>query len=292
MIVNKQNLSTLYVAIKTAFNKGLKSNEVLWSRVATEVPSSTKEESYKWLGQFPRLQKWIGDRVIKNLKAHSYSITNEKFESTVGIPKDDIEDDTYGVFTPLFEEMGYSALTHPDELVFGLLAKGFDELCYDGQNFFDTDHKVGEDSVSNMQAGSGVPWFLLDTNRPLKPIIFQKRRDYSIKARQDDTSEAVWQRDEFEYGVDARVNAGFGLWQLAFGSKADLTAANFDTAMESMMGLKSDEGRPLGVRPNLLVVGPKNRAKANQVIEVMNQEGGASNPNYKAVEVLVVSWLD
>lgn len=292
MIVNKQNLSTLYVAIKTAFNKGLKSNEVLWSRVATEVPSSTKEESYKWLGQFPRLQKWIGDRVIKNLTAHSYSITNEKFESTVGIPRDDIEDDTYGVFTPLFEEMGYSALTHPDELVFGLLAKGFDELCYDGQNFFDTDHKVGDASVSNMQAGAGVPWFLLDTNRPLKPIIFQKRREYNIKARQDDTSEAVWSRDEFEYGVDARVNAGFGLWQLAFGSKADLTSANFDTAMESMMGLKSDEGRPLGVRPNLLVVGPKNRAKANQVIEVMNQEGGASNPNYKAVEVLVVSWLD
>lgn len=292
MIVNKQNLSALYVAIKTAFNKGLKSDKVLWPRVATEVPSSTKEESYKWLGQFPRLRKWIGDRVVKNLKAHSYSITNEKFESTVSIPKDDIEDDTYGVFTPLFEEMGYSALTHPDELVFSLLAKGFDELCYDGQNFFDTDHKVGKESVSNLQAGSGVPWFLLDTNRPLKPIIFQKRREYDLKARQDDSSEAVWERDEFEYGVDARVNAGFGLWQLAFGSKADLTEANFDTAMESMMGLKSDEGRPLGVRPNLLVVGPKNRSKANKVIEVMNKEGGASNPNYKAVEVLVVSWLD
>lgn len=292
MIVNKQNLNALYVAIKTAFNKGLKSDKVLWNRVATEVPSSTKEESYKWLGQFPRLREWIGDRVAKNLKAHSYSITNRKFETTVPISRDDIEDDNYGVFTPLFEEMGYAALTHPDELVFGLLAKGFDELCYDGQNFFDTDHKVGKSSVSNMQAGSGVPWFLLDTNRPLKPIIFQKRRDYDLKARQDENSEANWQRDEFEYGVDARVNAGFGLWQLAFGSKADLTDANFDTAMESMMGLKSDEGRPLGVRPNLLVVGPKNRAKANQVIEVMNKDGGGSNPNYKAVEVLVVSWLD
>ncbi|WP_417656185.1 Mu-like prophage major head subunit gpT family protein [Pseudidiomarina aestuarii] len=292
MIVNKSNLSIIYTAVKTAFNKGLVDANAYWNKVATEVPSSTKEESYKWLGQFPRLQKWIGDRVVKNLSAHSYSITNEKFESTISIPRDDIEDDTYGVFTPLFQEMGHAAKTHPDELVFSVLASGFNSLCYDGQNFFDTDHKVGKNSVSNVQAGSGVPWFLLDTNRPLKPIIFQKRREYDLKSRQDDSSEASWQRDEFEYGVDARVNAGFGLWQLAFGSKADLTEANFDLALEAMMGLKSDEGRPLGVRPNLLVVGPKNRAKANNVIEVMNKEGGASNPNYKAVEVLVVPWLE
>lgn len=292
MIINKANLSIIYTAVKTAFNKGLKDATEYQSRIATVVPSSTKEENYKWLGQFPRLQKWIGDRTVKNLKAHSYSITNEKFESTIAIPRDDIEDDTYGVLTPLFEEMGHAAKTHPDELVFGLLAQGFDQLCYDGQNFFDTDHKVGDESVSNMQAGAGVPWYLLDTNRPLKPIIFQKRRDYDLKSRQDETAESTWLRDEYEYGVDARVNAGFGLWQLAFGSKADLTEANFDAALEAMMALKSDEGRPLGVRPNLLVVGPKNRAKANKAIEVMNKEGGASNPNYKAVEVLVVPWLE
>jgi phage major head subunit gpT-like protein len=297
MIINKAGLSGLFVAIKTAFTKGLKDTTTYWQKVATLVPSTTKEEKYTWLGQFPRMREWLGDRQIKNLAAHDYSIKNKKFESSVAIPRDDLDDDSYGVFTPMYEEMGFSAATHPDELVFALLAQGFAKPCYDGQSFFDTDHPVGnedtgESSVSNMQAGADFPWFLLDVNRPLKPIIFQRRRDYAIKAMTKDDDENVFMRDEYRYGVDARVNAGFGLWQLAFGSKATLNADNFDAAIASMMALKSDEGRPLGVNPSLLVVGSSNRAKAKAVIEKENLANGESNTNYKAVEILVVPWLD
>ena len=43
--------------------------------------------------------------------------------------------------------------------------------CYDGQNFFDTDHPVGEqgsqETVSNVQTGAGPAWYLLDTTRPV-----------------------------------------------------------------------------------------------------------------------------
>ena len=38
---------------------------------------------------------------------------------------------------------------HPDELVYGLLANGFTEKCYDGKAFFATDHPVGKDKASN-----------------------------------------------------------------------------------------------------------------------------------------------
>ena len=61
--------------------------------------------------------------------------------------------------------------------------------------------------------------------------------------------------------------------------------------MTGMMSIKSDEGRPLGVKPNLLVVGPSNRSAAQSLIEVQKLANGADNPNYKAVEVLVVPWL-
>ncbi|MCE9679611.1 Mu-like prophage major head subunit gpT family protein [Shewanella sp. AS1] len=297
MIINKANLSSLFVAIKTAFNKGLKDTNPQWQKVATLVPSTTASTTYAWLGQFPRLREWIGDRQLKSLAAHAYSVVNKKFESSVAIPRDDIDDDTYGVFTPLFEEMGYAAATHPDELVYALLAAGFTTACYDGQNFFDTDHPVGNEdggitSVSNMQAGAGAPWFLLDVNRPIKPLIFQRRRDYAIKAMTKDDDEAVFMRDEYRYGVDARVNAGFGLWQLAFGSKAVLDAANFKAARTGMKSLKSDEGRPLAVMPNLLVVGPSNEAAAEALIMTRTLDGGGDNPLYKTVEVLVVPWLD
>ena len=86
--------------------------------------------------------------------------------------------------------------------------------------------------------------------------------------------------------------AGFGFWQQAFASKAELTDANLDGAIQAMMSFKSDMGRPLGIQPNVLVVGPSNRAAAKKVVEAEYKAQGESNTNYKAVEVMVVPWLD
>lgn len=297
MDISQNALKALYTAVKTAFQQGRGTYQPTWERVATLVPSTAAQEDYAWLGEFSRLREWIGDRQINRMKLHDYSIKNKKFEGTEGIPAERIEDDTYGVLMPKFQDMGYAAATHPDELVYGLMALGFETTCYDGQYYFDTDHPVidehgQEQSVSNMQAGAGSAWFLLDTRRPLKPLIFQRRRDYRLQAKTDaGTSDRVFMADEYLYGVDARVNAGFGFWQQAFGSKAALDEANFDAAMAAMGALKSDKGRPLGIMPDLVVVGPSNRAAAKKLIEAQNKEGGASNPNYKAVEVLVVPWL-
>lgn len=297
MIINRGNLAALFVGIQTAFNSAFAATTPTWNKIATLVPSKTKEEKYGWLGQFPKLREWVGDRQVKSIAAHDYAIKNKKFESTIGIPRDDIDDDSYGVYTPLFQEMGYAAATHPDELVYAMLAAGFTTTGYDGQYFFDIDHPVGDQegaaaSVSNMQAGAGNPWFLLDTSRPLKPIIFQKRRDYAIKSMTKEDDEKVFMADEFRYGVDARVNAGFGFWQLAFGSKATLDQVNFDAAYAAMMAFKSDEGRPLGVKPTMLVCGASNRATALAVVQNERLANGESNKNYKAVDVMVVPWLN
>lgn len=298
MDISNNSLNALYSAVNAAFQQGQQTYTPTWQRVATLVPSTTAQEDYSWLGEFTRLREWIGDRQIERMKVHDYSVKNKKYEGTQGIPAERIEDDTYGVLMPLFQDMGYAATTHPDELVYALLALGFSTACYDGQYFFDTDHPVIDEngetqSVSNMQAGAGKPWFLLDTSRPLKPLIFQRRRDYRLQAKTDaGTSDRVFMADEYLYGVDARVNAGFGFWQQAFASKATLSTANFDSAFASMGALKSDKGRPLGIMPSLLVVGPSNRAAANKVVEAMLIDGGDTNTNYKAVEVLVVPWLE
>lgn len=296
MIINKAALAALFVAIKTAFNEGRSRVEPSWQQVATRVPSTTASETYAWLGQFPRLREWIGDRQLKSLAAHAYSIVNKKFESSVAIPADNLEDDTYGVFTPLFEEMGYAAATHPDELIYGLLKKGFEETCYDGQYFFDSDHPGvdadgNEVSVSNLQAGASAPWFLLDVRRPLKPLIFQERKSYAIKSMTEANDEGVFMRDEYRYGVDGRCNVGFGFWQQAFGSKADLTEANFDAAYDAMTSQYTEEGRPLGIMPSLLVVGPSNRKKGQEILKAARKANGETNTNEGLVELLVVPWL-
>lgn len=291
MIINQSNLTLLYQAFKTAFNTGFRTNEQQWGRIATLVPSSTKSEQYGWLGQFPKLREWIGDRQVKNMAASSYAITNKSFESTIGVNRDDIEDDQYGVYTPLFQEMGFAAATHPDEMVFALLAAGFTTNCYDGQFFFDSDHPVGTGVVSNSGGGAGTPWYLLDVRRPLKPLIFQRRKDYNMQILQDEKDEAVFMRKEYRYGVDARCNVGFGFWQQAYGSKQTLDATNYAAARTAMMSLKSDEGRPLGIKPNLLVVPPSLESAALTLLQAEKNANGADNIYRNTAELIVVPWL-
>jgi phage major head subunit gpT-like protein len=85
------------------------------------VPSSTSEQKYGWLGKITKFREWLGERQVQNLLAHDYSIKNKTFENTVGVDRDEIEDDQYGVYKPVFEQLGQDAATHPDELVFELL---------------------------------------------------------------------------------------------------------------------------------------------------------------------------
>jgi len=297
LVINAGNLAILKRAFHAAFKKGFGNPVSLWQKVATLCPSSTRTNDYGWLGKIPGMREWIGDRQVNNLKLHSYSIKNKSFESTIGVDRDDIDDDQYGQYTPMMEMLGQNAADHPDELVFALLAAGFETPCYDGQYFFDTDHPVidadgNETSVSNMQAGTGNPWFLLDTRRPLKPLIYQERKKAEFVALDSPDDPNVFTKKEYQYGVDSRCQVGFGFWQMAFGSKAELTADNFNSAMESMGSVPGDHGKKLALQPVLLVVGPSNRAKAKTVIETEKNAAGADNINYKAVEVLVVPWLD
>ena len=291
LVINASNLAAIYQGFKTAFKNAFAGATPDYTKIATVVPSTTKTENYGWLAAWPQLREWIGDRQIKSLQAFGYSITNRKFESSVGVPRDDIEDDTYGVFGNLMSEMGYAAATHPDSLTFPMLPAGTSTVCYDGQYFFDTDHPVGTGTVSNWGGGSGTAWYFLETRRPLKPLIFQKRRDYDLKAMTSMEDEGVFMRDEYRYGVDARCNVGYGLWQMAYGSKQTLDEAGFEAACIALMNMKDDEGRPLGIRGNLLVVPPSLEKAALKLVKSERLASGADNPYYGRAEVLVSPYL-
>lgn len=150
MIVNSMNLTNIKVGFKTLFNKAFSNTTTLWEKVATRVPSENGEESYKWLGMLPKMRKWVGEREIQNLSAFDYTIKNEDFELTIGVDRNEIEDDRVGLYNPVITDMGQSAKEFPDTLVFGLLKDGFTQKCYDGQPFFSGNHKVGKVKVGNM----------------------------------------------------------------------------------------------------------------------------------------------
>lgn len=296
MIINKQNLAILHTGFKASFQNAFDGAPIDYNQLVMEVNSGTAIEQYGWLGATTRFREWIGDRVIQNLALHDYSIKNKSFENTVGVPREAIEDDQYGTYNPLMAQLGQDAKEHPAELVYALLKNGFTGKCYDGQFFFDTDHPVigangQETSVSNFQGGSGTPWFLLDVTRVMRPIILQKRKNYQFVAKTDEKDENVFTRKEFIWGVDARLNVGYGLWQLAYASKETLDATSFNAAYAAMQELKGDNARPLGVRPKLLVVPPSLRATALEVVKAERNAAGATNINRDVVDVLTTPWL-
>ncbi len=63
-------------------------------------------------------------------------------------------------------------------------------------------------------------WFVLSTKGVVKPIILQSRTPIEFAALEAD-SESGFMRDQYVYGVRARYNAGYGLWQTAYGSQVN-----------------------------------------------------------------------
>lgn len=307
-IVTSPLLASLRAGFGRVFEDAKSKAPTTWATAATHVPSTASSTTYGWLGQYPRLREWVGPRVVKSMQEHGYSIVNKLHEGTVGVKQTDIEDDNLGIYAPLFKEMGYAAATHPDEMVFGLLGKGTSTPCFDGQNFFDTDHPVFSEvdgtgtatTVSNLidpATGSPLPaWYILDVSRPLKPLIFQERTKPELLAITDSKQDHVFMNDEFLYGVRYRCNAGFGFWQQAVCCRDTLNAANFGKALALMQGYKADGGRPLalgrgGKSGTLLVVPSSLYSAALDVVGVQLINGGESNKYYDAATIINCAWL-
>ncbi|CAM3932734.1 MULTISPECIES: Mu-like prophage major head subunit gpT family protein [Pseudoalteromonas] len=300
-LVTPALLTALFTGFKTEFEAGKSEATPQFTKIASVIKSTSASNTYGWLGKFPSLAKWVGDRNIQSMKAHAYTITNDDYESTVGVDRNDIEDDNLGVYSPIFKEMGSAAAIHPDEMCFELLAAGFTTLCYDGQNFFDTDHPVAPNadgtgaavSTANMAedvAYEGEPWFVLDTSKALKPIIFQERKKPQLLAMTKVDDEAVFTSKQYRYGVDCRDAAGFGFWQLAFANKRALTADNLWDSIEKMRSFTADGGRKLGIKSTMLVVPASMEKLATRMLE-RELDSNSSNELKGRLELLVADYL-
>lgn len=308
MIINAQTIALAFKGFKSIFGDAYGKAPVFWDKIAMKVESSSRDETYGWLGQFPQMREWLsGEREVKSLEAFGFTIVNRKFESTIGISRDDFSDGKLGLFKPMIAEMAHTARQHPDTIIFPLLSAGFTSPCYDGQYFFDTDHPVPDEDgttviggrnyslVSNLQmpeTGAPFPaWFLLDTTRAIRPFIWQEREDYEFTqiTRADD--ERVFMTDNYLYGVRARANAGYGLWQLAHASRAPLSEENYAIARAAMMKRKGDKGRLLGVNPNLLVVPPSLEAVARKVLKA-TEVNGSTNVWAGTADLIVSPYLE
>lgn len=295
MEINANNLRMLEQGFNASFRTGLARSAPTAMQIAMTIPSTTAENVYDWLADNFGIREWVGDRVMQNVGKYDYTLKNKDYEGTVKVKRNSIEDDQYGSYGKLFEQMGDSVTQFPDKLLYSVLKAGENTLCFDGQYFFDVDHPVGlpgkEASVANHMGGAGAAWYLVDTSKVLKPLIWQPRRTFKMVRMDQERDENVFMRKEYIYGVDGRCNAGFGLWQLAFASKQDLTSANLKTALTAMASQKGNNGEPLNVQADTLVVPSSLNETALDLVNKEYLANGESNTLRGRFKVVSTGYL-
>ena len=281
MEINASNLRMLEQGFSAAFRTGLARSAPTAMALAMTVPSSTAENVYDWLADNFVIREWIGDRQLQNIGKYDYTLKNKDYEGTIKVNRNKILDDQYGSYGLMFQQMGDAVTQFPDKLLYGLLKAGFTSPCFDGQYFFDTDHPVGlpgkEVSVSNHLGGSGEAWFVMDTSKVLKPLIWQPRSAFNMVRMDKPDDENVFMRKEYVYGVDGRCNAGFGLWQLAVASRQTLNVDNVQAALTALGNIRGNNGEPLNVQGTTLVVSSNLRETALNLMGKEFIQYGESN---------------
>lgn len=126
------------------FDSALMAQKPIYPMISHMVQSDGTDEKIGWLGSMPGVREWLGDRQFNTLRAADFTLANKLWESSVMINRQDFDDDRTGVYNPMLEELAKTAALHPDQLMLDLLPAGETTLCWDGQNYFDTDHVWGD----------------------------------------------------------------------------------------------------------------------------------------------------
>jgi len=295
MLINTSNINQLNRGFSKVYRSAYDETPEWGSKVATTIRSNHGTEVHGWMQRILAMREWDGPRLIQNLVSTDYTLTNKTYELTVGVEVNDIEDDSLGVYEPMFSEMGRAQRKWPDQQLKTVLQGGTTGVGPFGEVFFTTSHALdpagnqsnnftstalnatnydnvraamtaytGEDGeplgvmpnllvvppqlektareilnadiiansagtagVTNVLRGSAellvVPelanqsttWYLMDTTKGIKPLVWQLRQSPSLVSKTSPTDENVFNDDQFLYGSKARGVAGYGLWWLA-----------------------------------------------------------------------------
>ena len=181
MALSNGDISGLLLAgLKTQFFQTFQTQKAEWDQIATLIPSDKDTEHYAWLGALPGVREFLDERQVGEFSEYEYQIKNRTWESTVAIERTAIEDDQYGQVALRVKALATEAKQHIDILVFGLLAGGFANSCYDGTPFFNTAHPGGKSAGAAVQSNHDVQPL---SSNALQSAITQMRRTLNDQGR-------------------------------------------------------------------------------------------------------------
>jgi phage major head subunit gpT-like protein len=135
--------------------------QFIFSSVRTEILAFTKG--------FPQMTEWLGERRVQSLSEYSVTVSKKDWELTVGVGRDDIFFDKIGIVADQIRGIAQAVPRHFVKFFTDLCLNGFATTCYDGSNFFDTNHPNGATapttfSNTSANAFSATEWETANTN--------------------------------------------------------------------------------------------------------------------------------
>ncbi|HUX03146.1 MAG TPA: Mu-like prophage major head subunit gpT family protein [Phycisphaerae bacterium] len=131
--------------VRADFFESLDTTTTYWQDLSTRLPSTTKKETYGFLGSIPQMREWGSGRLAKGIRSETYDIESQEYEATIAVDRKEIEDDQTGQIRLRIQEMAGYAATHKDYLIEQLLINGESVgfHAYDGVPFFNANHVSG-----------------------------------------------------------------------------------------------------------------------------------------------------
>lgn len=108
--------------------------------------SDSAEEEYGIFGGFPQMREWIGPRHLQVVAKKTYAIRNRPYESSLPFKEVDLDREKTKLLEAYigdYAEQGPAG--HWEDLIIELV--NTNGLCYDGKNFFATDHKFKDETA-------------------------------------------------------------------------------------------------------------------------------------------------
>lgn len=149
-------LEALNTSLSKAFQEAMQTP--IFSETAgmcTTIPSTTEFNTYGWLASMGGMREWLGARIVEGMKERRFTIYNKKYEKTVGVGVDELDDGSVATAQFAMASIATAARVLQEDLLLAVLEGGAAATvagtCYDGQYFFDTDHPTDLDGTGTQR---------------------------------------------------------------------------------------------------------------------------------------------
>lgn len=148
----------LYTNVKTTWDLALQNFPIsdaykLWCEFER---SNTDTERYDFTDQLGTMLEFLDERQLRDFGFREYSLGNRKWESSVKVKREEVEDDQYGMIRRRIQGLARRAQIHRDVLATSLINNGTASTthgaCFDGQPFFSASHSWTNSEYTTAQS--------------------------------------------------------------------------------------------------------------------------------------------